>query len=101
MATTLPSQASALVRKLGQASPLKGLQHLKRVQRLSTGSSSAGSLEIILHALSHKPVIDGQKHAWEVDEMTALGIPSAVVDLVSEHSLQPRLAQVGLALHAQ
>ena len=101
MAAILPSQASTLVKQLGQASPLEGLQHLKRVQRVSAGSSSAGFLEIILHALPHKPVTDWQGHEWDVDEMTFIGIPSAVVDLISKYSLQPCLAQVHVTLHTR
>lgn len=101
MATILPSQASTLVKQLGQASPLRGLQHLKRVHRLSTGSSSAGCLEIILHALPQKPDTGWQEREWDVDEMTSIGMPSAVVDLIREYLLQPRLARVCVALHAQ
>lgn len=95
VATIPPSQASKLVKELAQASPLPGLQHLKRIQRLSTGNNSVKALEIILHALSEKPSADRKGQAWVQHELTAIGVPPAVTDFIAGHSLEARFAQVG------
>lgn len=93
MATIVPSQASTLVKELSQASPLPGLQHLKRIQRLDTVCNSAKSLAIILHALSNKPAIHPEGHAWAAHELLAEGVPPAVITVITKHSLELRLAQ--------
>ena len=94
VATVVPSQASTLVKELSQAAPLPGLQHLKRVQRLSAASSSAKLLEIILHALPEGPATGHEAQAWAQQDLGAIGVPSAVTDLIARHSLTPRLAKV-------
>ena len=94
VATIAPSQASTLVKELGQASPLPGLQHLKRIQRLTTGDSSSKALEIILHALPNEPDTGNEYRACTPQQLAAMGVPAAVIDIVEKHSLEPRLAQV-------
>ena len=94
VATIAPSQASTLVKELGLASPLPGLQHLKRIQRLITGNSSSKALEIILHALPNEPDTGHEYRACTPQQLAAMGVPAAVIDIVKKHSLEPRLAQV-------
>lgn len=94
MATVAPSQASTLVKELAQAAPLPGLHHLKRVQRLSTANSFTKILEVILYALPEKPALGHEEEAWAQQELEAISIPTAVTDLITRYSLQPRLAQV-------
>ena len=94
VATVSPPQASTLVKEFAQASPLFGLQHLKRIRRLSTGNNSGHSLEIILHALPEKPARSLEGQAWAQQELEAVGVPSAVTGLIHRHSLEPRFAQV-------
>ena len=94
VATIAPSQASTLVKELGQASPLPGLQHLKRIHRLTTGNSSSKALEIILHALHSEPDTGHEYRACTTQQLAAMGVPAAVIDIVDKHSLEARLAQV-------
>ena len=94
VATVVPSQANTLVKELAQAAPFPGLHHLKRVQRLSTAHSLAKVLEVILYALPEKPATGYEEQAWAQQELEAIGIPPAVIDLITRHSLQPRFAQV-------
>ena len=94
VATVVPSQASTLVKELAQVAPLPGLQHLKRVQRLSTANSSAKLLEIILHALPEGPATCQEVQAWAQQELEAIGVPPALTETITRHSLELRFAQV-------
>ena len=94
VATVAPAQASTLVKELAQVAPLPGLQHLKRVQRLSTVNSSAKLLEIILHALNEAPTTCQEVQTCAQQELEAIGVPPALIDLITRHSLDLRFAQV-------
>jgi hypothetical protein len=92
-----PSQAGALVRKLGPAAPLAGLQHLKRVRKLP---DTAAQLEIILCPVGEPQLAKpGNDRAAQPTEWTALGlkeagIPDAVIRIISEERLLLRTAVV-------
>ena len=95
-----PSQASILMGKLAPAVPLKGLQHIKRLRKLSEQQDGQTALELLLCPLpSEQPaantnVADMQYCSWPAEMLAAAGAPDAVMQLVAEHDLLVRRAQV-------
>ena len=100
LALITPSQASILMGQLAPAVPLKGLQHLKRLRRLPEPQDGKPALELLLCPLpSVLPAADGkaadtQYTSWPAQTLEAAGAPGPAVQLVAEHGLRVRRAQV-------
>ena len=88
-----PKLGGQLMKRLGPAAPLQGLQHAKRVRK---STSQPGRLEILLAAApAAAEGLSIAANGLDSEPTVLVTLPPVVESLVREHSLQLHTVQVG------